>query len=238
MRLVMVVFTALALSLGACHIEGPRAGEAKYTPKAPETKRLGVLLAGADKEGYEDQLFAYMIDTHTKKVSLRAIEALPGQYDSLGGANDCVDHYEGAESSDDEDNRTIYSKRKGRKSVEITIRDKKKHPKFDEHGEEHINDLDHNNEEYMPEEDFPGEAKTHAIVHFEYTVIDSAGNPVTYKYIPVKRFDGTQQGHPMPHVEYDYHNGLLIKSQFFDDEKDCDHVSQSGEEGSVAPGGG
>jgi len=199
MRLVMVVFTAL--SLGACHVEGPGAGEAKFKPDAPESEKIvGVVWAGADKEGYDDQLFGFSFDAQNKKISVRAIRhggASVG-YEPLGGDNDCVDHYEGARKSPSGDVNIInLSKRKGGKSIGISM---------------FVED-DHSN-----------------LMLFEYEVLDTNGNPVTFTFIPEKHIPESLGG------AADF---VIDKLLHGDDVKDCDHVSQSGgEEGSVAPGGG
>ena len=98
MRLVTVVFTALALSLGACMVEGPVAGEVKVNNlKRAEDWRMRVVLTKPDKTGYPDLYLLYGIETNSDgdKVAIMAVERdevtnkfVPSK------EHDCVDYFE------------------------------------------------------------------------------------------------------------------------------------------------
>jgi len=213
MRLVMVGFTALAMSLGACLVEGPGSGEAKFTPEK-RTGELGKIdvessygttwdgflsyvLAEADKEGYPDQRFVFKIlwgSSIGRNGWMVDIRAVNENLTPLHGQNDCVDKFT-QDSSSNTDSLTIS---KGRKKLEL---------QFDKTA-------------------FGSDPQPFTITALEYTVIDSDNKKVTYKY---KNQNATPENVPTIRKITNEHFRKLMRGD------DCDHVSQSGEEGSVAP---
>ena len=205
MRLVTVVFTAL--SLGACNVEGPGSGKAKFTPEGNmDWKGAGAVkmevagehllyvLATADKEGYPPQRFVFttkIMSTYLPPGTARVdIWAVNENLKPLPGQNDCVDRF--THPSPGNNSLTIP---KGRKKVKI---------------------------------EWSSDGPPHTITAFEYTVIGSDNEPVTYRY---KNQNATPENVPTV--------GKLTNDQWVElmVGDDCDHVSQSGEEGSGAPGG-
>ena len=157
MKLVMVALTAL--SLGACHVEGPGAGEAKFTPEKPmgesgeiETESgatLTYVLAEADKEGYPDQHFVFFIFWGSSAGMGKwevAIRATNENLNPLPGQNDCVDRFTKNSPRFNTDSLTIP---KGRKKVKI---------------------------------EWSSDKLPRTTTALEYTVIGSDNEPVTYKF--------------------------------------------------------
>ena len=190
MRLVTVVFTALVLSLVACHVEGPEAGKAKrLTPPNTKPVRTGLLFWGeADKGGLPDQLFVVGADLTNGTLSIRAIDwnEDKGEYTPLDGAAGCIDHFTDVETEGWGTAGSTYKKRKGNITLEVFI-----------------------------------SKRVIKLALYEITDID--GN--TVKYV------NSTREIPSP-ASGEMFRRLLLEGE------DCDHVSQSGEEGSGAPGGG
>ena len=211
MRLVMVVFTAL--SFGACMVEEPGAGEAKITPEKPKGE-YGVI----DVEDFgQPGVVGYFLAEADKK-------GYPDQRFVL---------YDGFGSSP------------GRRGWMIDIRAV----------DENLNPLPGPNDcvdRFTGSAPFYTDSVTiskgrnkvkiewntkaadtaRAVTAFEYTVISSGNEQVTYKY---KNQNATPDNTPtVGEISHDH----WVKLLFGGDENDCDTVSQSGEEGSGAPGGG
>jgi len=204
MRMVMVVFTALAMSLGACNVEGPGSGEAKSEPPASgddqnSNKWTKSWFAGA-RNGDELKQFVFAID-HDNNLSIQAVEvANPDEtsvdeidYKPMEGEAGCINRFTDLQRSGDSYPIT-YSKRQGGKYISITI-------------------IDH-------------DIRGVNLDELTYSFLNSEGKTVTYHRKEKPVFDTS-----ISEAELNQY-GLLEEAE------DCDHVSQSGEEGSGAPGGG
>lgn len=198
MKLVAMILTVLSLT--ACHVEGPEAGEAKIKPKKnkPDMPNPleGILWLEADAvQGlYSPLLMAWRVDHKKKKFSIRPVIYKDYGHKVPRGADDCVDHYNNI-TADDTDLSTItYEGSKGGKSIKITI--------------------------YQFGTD-KGKAR-----HIEYTVLDEDGDSVTYKE-KEKRSLTRKEKIELP-LQHSLDKGRVPFDEFFnDDHPDCDHVSQS-----------
>ena len=199
MRLVTVVLTVL--SLAACYVEGPGAGEAKVKPKKNEPDMSnpldGILWLEADAvQGlYSPLLMAWRVDHENNKFSIRPVKFNRDNFNHEvpGGADDCVDHYNITADDTDPSKITYEGSKGGIKSIKITI-------------------------------DLFG-AKKGKARSIEYKVIDQDGDSVTYKK---KRPLTSDERAELP-LQHDLDNRVPFDEFFNDDHPDCDHVSQSGD---------
>ena len=191
MRLVMVVFTAL--SLGACHIEGPGAGGVKVNNlKRAEDWRIRVVLTKPDKPGYPDLYLLYGIERNSDgdKIAIMAVELDEATNKFVPSKeHDCIDYFEDRVlQSPPWKTHKNYAYRKGRRSGRTGKR-----------------------------------VRLFKYEHYwffqSYQTRDVDKNSVKYTIQ-----EGKEEMFVGDHMKDILSNG-----------KDCDHVSQSGEEGSGAP---
>ena len=202
MKLVTMIL--IVVSLAACHVEGPEAGEAKFEAKRQKNWKGPGRVSGknsyidspyvlAKAEGYPDQHFVFdmsFMPTYLEYGQVMVkIRAVDNKFRPL--KNGCVDKFLSkrnyfAPKRNEENTINIIN---GQKGIKIT----------------------------WDTQD--------GIKEFEYTTLDSNNFSVTYKY---KRPNAAPLGWGETKKIPDKRFKHIMRAE------DCDHVSQSEEEGSAA----